>query len=112
MRELNFEDTFAFSEILDKLDLQEDINALFDQATRKGTTEEQQAYLGGQFILKIAKRWHMAKDEILRFVASITSKSVEEAKQMKFIEIKGIFTELFKSEDIRAFISSAQNEQK
>ncbi len=112
IRELNFEDTFAFSEILDRLDLQDDINNLLDQAMQKGTTKEKQAFIGGQFVLKIAKRWHLAKDSILSFVASVTSLKIEEVKNLKFSEVKEILMQIFTSEDIQAFFSSAQNEQK
>ena len=112
IRPLNFEDTFAFSEILDRLDLQDDINDLLDKSMAKGSTQEKQAYIGGQFILKIAKRWHLGKDAILSFVASLTDLKVEEVKQLKFSEVKDVLMQVFTSEDIKAFFSSAQKEQK
>jgi uncharacterized protein (DUF2267 family) len=109
MRNLNFEDTFAFSEIIDKLDLNEDLNALFDEAQKH---PDKQAFLGGQFVLKIARRWHMAKDEIIRFVASVVEKTPDEVKKMKFTEISEVLKAVITSEDIQAFILSLQGERK
>ena len=109
MRELGFEDSFAFSEIIDKLDLNEDINALFDEAQKH---PDKASFLGGQFVLKIARRWHLAKDEILRFVASVVEKTPEETGKMKFKEIAEVIKAVITSEDIQAFISSLQGGRK
>ena len=109
MRELNFDDTFAFSEIIDKLDLNEDLNALFDEAQKH---PDKASFLGGQFVLKIARRWYMAKDEIKRFVGNVVDKTPEEVGKMKFKEIAEVLKAVITSEDIQAFISSVQDAPK
>jgi hypothetical protein len=100
IRELYFDDIFALSEILDKTDLQSDLNKLFDEAKKQ---PDAQAYLGGQLILSVLKRMHKAKDEITQFVANITEQSVEDIKKMKLTEIKDILLQLVKDEEFQAF---------
>lgn len=100
IRELYFEDTFTLSEILEKMDLQSDLNKLFDEAKKR---PDAQAYLGGQLILSILKRMHKAKDEITLFVASITEQSVEDIKKLKLSEIKDILLQVINDEEFQAF---------
>lgn len=103
-RELYLEDTFVLSEIIDKMDLQADLNKLFEEAK---THPDAQAYVGGQLIMSIAKRLHRAKDEVVQFLANITEQSVEDIKKLKLSEIKSIFTELAKDEEFQAFFKRA-----
>jgi hypothetical protein len=100
IRELLFEDTFLLSEIIDKMDLQADLNKLFDDAKKH---PDAQAYLGGQLILSIVKRIHKAKDEITLFIANITDSSVEDIKKLKMSEIIAILKDLFKDEQFQDF---------
>ena len=100
IRELYFEDTFLLSEIIDKMDLQADLNKLFEDAKKH---PDAQAYLGGQLILSILKRAHKAKDEITQFVANITEQSVEDIKKLKLSEIKDVLSALIKDDEFQNF---------
>lgn len=109
MRKLTFEDTFLLSEVMDKLDIDADINKLFDESQKH---PDKQAFLGGQFVLLIVKRWHKGKDEILNLVASLTDRSVDEAKKMSLKETKDVLLQLFKNEDFKDFFNTAVDGQK
>lgn len=109
MRKLNFDDSFAFSEIMDRLDINADLNHLFDEAQKH---PDKASFLGGQFVLLVFKRWHKAKDEIKAFVAGITEQSVEDVSKMGIGEIKSIFLDLFKNEDFKDFFNMGVGEQK
>ena len=109
IREMNFEDVFLFSEIVDKMDFQADLNKMFDEAKKH---PDAQAYLGGQLILSIFKRMHKAKAEVTQFVANITEQSVEDTQKMKISEIKSILMGLIQDEEFQAFFERAKEEQK
>ena len=109
IREMNFEDVFLFSEIIDKMDVQADLNKMFDEAKKH---PDAQAYLGGQLMLSIFKRMHKAKAEVTQFVANITEKSVEDIQKLKVSELKDVFMSLIKDEEFQAFFKRAKDEQK
>jgi iron-sulfur cluster repair protein YtfE (RIC family) len=109
MRKLTFEDTFLMSEVLDKMNVDDDLNKLFDEAKKH---PDAQAYLGGKLVLMVIKRWHKAKEEIVAFVSIITEKSVEEVKKMSLREIKEVLLELFRNEDFADFFNTAAEEPK
>lgn len=108
MRKLTFDDTFLLSEVLDKLNIDTDLNKLFDEAQKQ---PDKAAFLGGQLVLTVVKRWHFAKDEIIALIASLTEKTKEETKALSLKEIKKVLLELFKSEDFKDFFNLAAEEQ-
>lgn len=108
-RELYFEDTFTLSEILEKMDFQSDLNKLFDEAKKQ---PEAQAYLGAQLFLAFGKKWHRAKDEIIRFISDITDEPIDKVKKIKFSELKELLSELVKDEEIQSFIKRVLEGQK
>lgn len=108
-RELYFEDTFTLSEILEKMDFQADLNKLFDDAKKQ---PDAQGYLGAQLILTLGKKWHRAKDEIIRFISDITDEPIDKVKKLKFKEIIELIKELFKDEELQDFIKRVAEEQK
>lgn len=101
MREFTLEDGFLLSEILDKTNLQLDLNALADSAKDK----DQQAYIGGQLILTIIKKLHLAKVEIIKLMASMTDEPEAEVRKWNAKKIKEFFTELFQQDGIKDFFS-------
>lgn len=70
MRQLQTDDMFLLSEIVDKMDLTID---------PKGKSQEE---LGAELIVMLARRVHRAKDEIKALVAELTGKSPEEVGAM------------------------------
>jgi len=109
VRGLYFEDTFTLSEIIEKMNLQADLNYLFDQAKKQS---DAQSYLGGQMLLALGKNWHKAKDEIIKFVVDITGEPIEIVKKLKFKQLQDIFKALFKDEEMQDFIKRVSEEQK
>ena len=103
MREFTFDDGFALSEILDKMNINIDMNAMGD-AVKQGN-KEAQAYFGGQLMLTLVKRLHLARAEIVAFVASMTGDTKEEVKKYSIAKIKEFFIELFKHEGLGDFFS-------
>lgn len=105
MREFNLEDGFMLSEILDKTGINLDLNMLADAYAKGG--QEGQAYAGGQLILTIFKKMHLAKDEIIKLIAGLTEEPVEEVKKYSLAKIKATFTEMFAQQGIKDFFKAA-----
>lgn len=105
MRKLTLEDAFTLSEILDKMEIQLDLNKMLDDARNKG--KDAQAYFGGQAMLMVIKSAHKAKKELCEWMASLSGKTVEEVKSMSIKEMKVFFKELFSTEDIGDFFEQA-----
>lgn len=101
MRKLTVEDSFAFSAILDKMGIQDDLNVLMDEAKSKG--KDGQAWLGGQIVLLFVKRLHKAQNEVIELLASLFDKPQAELRKESIGELKNMITEIFKSEDFGSF---------
>ena len=98
MREFTLEDGFALSEILDKTGLDLDLNA-FGDAVKNGN----QAYVGGQLVLTVIKKMHLAKTEIIKLMASMSEEPIDEVKKWKIDKIKAFFTDLFSQGGVADF---------
>lgn len=105
MRSLNIEDAFTFSEIIDKMGIDSDINHLMDEGKKKG-----QEWLGGQLVLLIFKRMHLAKVELIKFFASVAEIDPEELKKKNVVYLKELFTAIYKDPQFADFFQSAGNE--
>ena len=110
MRKLTLDDAFTLSAIIDKMNIQTDLNKLMDEAKLKGSG--MQEYLGGQMALLLIKSAHKARVEFYELLSSLSGKTQEEIKNMGLKDIKNLFTELAKQEDIGSFFKSAVEEQK
>lgn len=102
MRKLNIEDAFLFSEIIDKMTIETDLNKLFDEGKKKGSE-----WLGGQVVLLLAKKMHLAKNELIQFIASVSEKSEQEVKTLGFKELKEVIFGIVKQEGFADFFNSA-----
>lgn len=102
MRKLNIEDAFTFSEILDKMGIDADINRLGDEAKKKGAD-----WMGGQVAILLFKKMHLAKKELIGFVASVSEKSEDDIKKMGIVELKDLFLAIANSEGFASFFKSA-----
>lgn len=102
MRKLNIEDAFTFSEIIDKMGAETDLNKLFDQGKKNGAE-----WLGGQVVLLMFKKMHYAKDEIIGFIASVSEKSPDDVRKMSFKELKNIVLDIVALEGFADFFKSA-----
>jgi len=105
MRKLTLEDAFTLSEVLDKMNIQTDLNKVIDEAKSKG--EEAQSYLGGQLVIIILKSAYKAKAELYAWIASIAEKSVDDIKQMGLKDLASLMKEVLTQEGIGDFFKSA-----
>jgi hypothetical protein len=105
MRKIIFKDSFALSRILDKTNLTADLNKVVEEGKEKGTD-----YVGGQFFMLIAKKWHLAEKEIIDFLASLFELTSTEVEKLTLSEVKDLFKELFSSEDIKKLFTQAVEE--
>jgi hypothetical protein len=105
MRKITFKDSFTLSRILDKTNLTADLNKVVEEGKEKGTD-----YVGGQFFLLLAKKWHLAEKEIIDFLASLFELTSTEVEKLTLSEVKDLFKELFSSEDIKKLFTQAVEE--
>lgn len=102
MLDFTLEDGFTLSEILDKTGLQLDINAFADAAKQD---RDKQAYLGGQLVLSIIKKMHLAKDAIVKLMADMSGEPVDDVKRWGIGKIKSFFAELMQQGGLKDFFN-------
>lgn len=102
MRKLNIKDAFAFSEIMDKMGIDTDLNKVIDEGKKKGPE-----WLGGQIFLLLFKKMHLAEEEMIGFIASVSEKSVEDVNALDIKGLKDLFIELANNEGLASFFKSA-----
>ena len=110
-KELDLEHMFALSEIIDKMGIQLDdmkgkINAT--KLESKNDVAQVGKEVGLAIIadlgMKVVSKIHRAKKEVLKFVAEMCDMTVEDAKKLKFKDLKQFFTELFAMEGATDFL--------
>ena len=116
-KDFDLDDVFLMSEIIDKMDLQVDIDKYMNKVKSKEKTEAEidEEEIGKEMFLKIGidlaikfiKRIHKAKKEVKRLIANLTSKTMEEVSKMGIKDIKNFFIELSQQEDFKDFLSQA-----
>lgn len=104
MRELKLKDIYKLSAIIDKMQVKADLNKLMDDAKQQS---DAQAYIGGQMIMILISRLHMAQKEVSTFLADLTDKTAEELDNLSIKEVTNLFKELFSQNDMSGFFNSA-----
>ena len=104
MRELKLKDIYKLSAIVDKMQVKADLNKLMDDAKKQ---PDAQAYIGGQMIMILISRLHMAQKEVSSFLADLTGKNVDELDNLSIKEVTNLFKELFSKNDMSGFFNSA-----
>jgi hypothetical protein len=105
MRKVTFKDSFALSKILDKTNLTTDLNKVVEEGKEKGSE-----YVGGQFFMLLAKKWHMAEKEIVDFLASLFEKTPKEIEDLSLLEVKDLFSQVMQDEDFKKLFTQAVEE--
>lgn len=108
MRKLGLTDVFAFSAILDKMDLK--LNAQELMAEAKGAPDLQQ-FVGGQIMLMLAKDLHKAEKEIVAWVGSINDLTEDEVMALSFKELYNLIKDIFSGEDVTDFFNLLSMEE-
>jgi len=111
-KDFDLDDVFLMSEIVDKMDLQLDIESALNLKAIEGADEEE---LGKQFFMKILpdlgmkfiKKLHKARKEVKRFIASMTDMSVTEVGKMRPKQLKEFFVELIEREGFKDFLAES-----
>ena len=103
MRELGLEDVFAWSEILDKLDIRKEIANIQEDSVGK---KDAQTYAGVQIMALLFSKMYKVKKPLLKWIADFTNKSYEEVAKMTIKELKNVITEIMQSEELTDLFSS------
>lgn len=107
MRALNIKDSFRFSEIIDKMGIDTDLNDLLDKGKSKG-----QEWVGGQIVLLILKKMHKAQNELIELLASVAEIDKKELEEKPIVYLKDLFSQITKDPQFADFFQSAGNEPK
>ena len=103
MRKLGLEDVFAFSEIMDEMDLKINVSEIVNKV--KDADDVQEA-AGIEILMLIFRNLHKAKSQITNWVASLREIDVEEAKQISLSELVETLKELFTGDEAKDFFNS------
>ena len=110
MRKLELEDAFAFSEIVDKMGIANEIEKLITDVRTAPQGSITQETAGVKIVVMLFSKMHRAKKEMINFAASVLEKDSEATAKLKFSELKQVFTELVASEEFAPFFNSAAEE--
>ncbi|MBW8384247.1 MAG: hypothetical protein K0M69_17220 [Youngiibacter sp.] len=112
IREMNLEDVFLLSEVIDKVGLQADIDRLtgkvkmnklesLDDAKEIGKT----AVVGimVDLINKLVSGLHKAKSQVMQLISNLTGQNLDTVAKMNIRQIKEFFTELTSQEQFKDF---------
>ena len=105
MRALNIEDAFTFSEIIDKMGIETDLNKIMDEGKNNG-----QEWVGGQLVLLILKKMHKAKKELIGLLASVAEIDEAELSKKPVMFLKDLFGQITQDPQFADFFQSADNE--
>lgn len=105
MREFTLNDGFTLSAVIDKMGISADLNSLMDEAQKRG--KEGAAYIGGQFIMLIVKKLHLAKDDVIKMLADLTGDPVDEVGKYSIAKTKEVLGDLFKQTGFTDFFKQA-----
>ena len=107
MRKLNIEDAFTFSEIVDKLGIEADLNHIADEGSKRG-----QEWVGGQIALLLLKKLHKGKVELINFLASYAEIKPEELSVKPISYLKDILLAMSKDESFDSFFPQGLSSEK
>lgn len=116
IKDFDLDDVFLFSEILDKMELNIDIDKMsrkiqisklenIDDA--KAIGKEVIVSMGADLITKFMKGLYKAKIQVKQFIANMTGLQLDAVGKMSLKEIKEFFTELINHEGFGDFLSQA-----
>lgn len=116
IKDFDLDDVFLFSEILDKMELNIDIDKMsrkiqisklenIDDA--KAIGKEVIVSMAADLITKFMKGLYKAKIQVKQFIANMTGLQLDAVGKMSLKEIKEFFTELINHEGFGDFLSQA-----
>lgn len=103
MRKLGLKDVFAFSEIMDVMDLKINVTEIVEKA--KEANDAQEA-AGMEIFMLVFRNLHKAEKQIVSWLASLNDLSDEEAENLSASELVALLKELFTGDDMKDFFNS------
>jgi hypothetical protein len=116
IKDFDLDDVFLFSEILDKMELNVDIDKmsrkiqtskLENKDDVKSIGKEVVVSMGADLVVKFMKGLYKAKIQVKQFIANMTGLQLDAVGKMGLKEIKEFFTELINHEGFGDFLSQA-----
>lgn len=103
LRPLGIDDVFALSEILDKLQIVDNIADIQQKAVGK---EDAASYAGVQIMALVLSKMYKVKDLMFAWLADLTNQTVQDVSKLSLKELKELFTQISKSDDITELFTS------
>ena len=89
MRKLNVDDSFALSEILDKLDIDDEIDKISEKGKKLGLE-----WTVAKLLYVLAKKMYKARTEVINLLASVNDKDPEELRKLPIETLVKMLKEL------------------
>lgn len=115
-KEFDLEDVFLISEIIDKMEIEADIekitktiqtSKLENTTDALGLGKEIAVGLGIDIVTKMFRNLYKARKEVKKLITNLTGLPDQEVSKFGFKQIKEFFTELFEQEGAVDFLSQA-----
>ena len=103
MRKLGLDDVFAFSEIMDVMDLKFNVTEIVEKVK---DAEDAQEAAGVEIFMLVFRNLHRAKPQIIKWIASLKGITEEEAQNLSLGELTKTLKELFTGEGASDFFNS------
>jgi len=115
LRELQTDDAFLLSEIIDKMEIDIDIDAitkLLGGGGDKGKRGNPDAravgiQMFGKLAVQVVRRIHRAQDEVRQLVANMSGLSVDEVRQLPVTQLIGALRDILAMDGALDFLPSA-----
>lgn len=99
MRELNTDDIFLLSKILDGIDVK------LPEGLKDISGKENEERLGFEVCLQLAKKLHLVKPDVLTLLADLEGVAVEEIRKYPFKKMMGMLKKVFTDADFMSFFA-------
>lgn len=99
---LKQKDMFTLSAIVDKMELESDINKIVSQKGKRDTTE-----IGKVLVFSIARKLHRAQTEVTQLLSSATGKTKKEIEDLPLKETVGLIKGILQEEGVMDFLSQS-----
>lgn len=99
---LKQKDMFTLSAIVDKMELENDINKIISQKGKKDTAE-----VGKVLVFSIARKLHRAQSEVTALLSSATGKTKKEIEDLPLKETVKLIKGILQEEGVMDFLSQS-----
>nr|WP_319218037.1 hypothetical protein [uncultured Trichococcus sp.] len=116
IKDFDLDDVFLMSEIIEKMELEMDTDAIIKKTKIAKMTGKKDASALGKDVLmslgidlstKLIRKLHKAKREVKQLISNLTGLELENVGKMSMKDMKGFFMELVQREGFEDFLSQA-----